>query len=237
MPREGGESTLSSERCRSIAHSTIAGAARPTRRTGWSTCTERLPNACHDHLHPHQQCVVIGDVTLSTLDQMPLRRPPERDRDHRCDDHRRSTRFSHSQWPPPPVAMPDEQGNNGVSAGRAPLCPVTAPRRETAPAVGWFFGERILGPQRAVYLEHRERQPDDGIGPGRHPDLPRSGSRPQSARHVGWRGLRGLVEAQDRFLDLRVPPVGERDLRAYDHESCPLQHLERSHIVTRGAGE
>jgi hypothetical protein len=46
-----------------------------------------------------------------------------------------------------------------------------------------------------------------------------------------------LVEAQYRFLDLRVPPVGERDLRACDRESCLLLHLERSHIVTRDAGE
>src|ERR1700729_2485394 len=47
----------------------------------------------------------------------------------------------------------------------------------------------------------------------------------------------GLAEAKDRFLDLLVSRVGERDRRAYDRESCPLQHLERSHIVTRGAGE
>src|ERR1039457_3626260 len=67
--------------------------------------------------------------------------------------------------------------------------------------------------------------------------MPRSVSLPVPARRIGWRGLRGLVEAQDRFLDLLVSRVGERDRRAYDRESCPLQHLERSHIVTRGAGE
>src|SRR5215467_2874239 len=71
----------------------------------------------------------------------------------------------------------------------------------------------------------------------RRPDLPRSVSLPVPARRIGWRGLRGPVEAQVRFLDLLVSRLGERDRRAYDRESCPLQHLERSHIVTHGAGE
>ena len=66
---------------------------------------------------------------------------------------------------------------------------------------------------------------------------PRSVSRPLPGRGRGWRRFRRLVEAKDRLLDLGVPAVGERDLRADDRESCPLQHPERPHIVTRGAGE
>src|SRR5262249_33815292 len=69
------------------------------------------------------------------------------------------------------------------------------------------------------------------------PTPPRSVSLPLPARHISGRGLRGLVEAQDRLLDLGIPPLGERDLRGYDRESFPLARLARPNVVTRGPGE
>ena len=56
---------------------------------------------------------------------------------------------------------------------------------------------------------------------------------PLFARRIGWCSLRRLVEAQDSCLDPLFRPLANESLHAYDRDSCPLQHLERSHIVTR----
>jgi hypothetical protein len=74
------------------------------------------------------------------------------------------------------------------------------------------------------------RASHDRPDPCAHPLLPRSVGPLLSARRIEWRGIRWLVEAQDRFFDLRVPRVGERDLRACDREPGLPQHRERSHV-------
>jgi hypothetical protein len=87
----------------------------------------------------------------------------------------------------------------------------------------------VPNPAGSASPTHRQRH-QHAVPTRCHAEISASASS-QSAHLMAWSSW------AHRFLDLSLSSVGEGRLRAYDYESCPLQDLQRSRVVTRRAGE